>query len=48
MRLWPSVDSPHRFRGIQGWITFVLEDGRVASVKYEVDDGMNMEAVRAE
>jgi len=48
MRLWPSVDSPHRFRGTQGWVTFVLEDGRAESATYEVDGGSTLEAVRTE
>ena len=46
MRLWPSVDSPHRFRALQGWVTFRLEDGQVESVQYQPDGGGAMEAVR--
>jgi hypothetical protein len=46
MRLWPVVDTPHRFRGTQGWVTFELEDGRATLTTYEVDGGMTLEAVR--
>jgi len=48
MRLWPSVDTPHRFRENHGWVTFVVKDGRAESIQYHVDDGMTLEAVRAE
>ena len=47
MRLWPAVDSPHRFRATQGWVTFLLQDGRAESVTYDVDGGSTMEAVRS-
>jgi hypothetical protein len=40
------VDTPHRFRGTQGWVTFELEDGRATLTTYEVDGGMTLEAVR--
>ncbi len=48
MRLWPSIDTPHRFRGPQGWVTFALEGGRAESASYAVDGGMTMEAVRVD
>ena len=48
MRLWPVVDTPHRFRGLHGWVTFVLEDERARAVRYEVDGGAALEAVRVE
>ena len=48
MRLWPVVDTPHRFRGLHGWVSFTVEEGRARSVSYEIDDGLPMEAVRVQ
>lgn len=48
MRLWPAVDTPHRFRGLHGWISFLLENGRAQAISYEVDDGLTLEALRVD
>ena len=46
MRLWPSVSTPHRFRGHRGWMTFVLKGGRAESFNYNIDDGFTVKGVR--
>lgn len=48
MRLWPVVATPHRFRGLHGWVTFEVENDRARAVRYEIDGGVTLEATRVE